>query len=229
VVAFTVTDSHGAHDTQTATITAALAQNHPPTAIIIIPSATVNVNGPVKLAGSATDSGNDIMSYQWALKSVPSGSLLQPGNLATKPDHTASFTPDRMGQYTVMFTVTDSQGAQSVKIATIVANPTKAHVAQDYEKFESTVAKQPMSAFVPGTKIALVSVLAVNEINVNVHRYGAAAANLQTSILPRMDGCAKSGSPDKNDALRTAAAQKLLYPQLTYLIQELQWLQAHPS
>ncbi len=54
---------------------------------------------------------------------------------------------------------------------------------------------------------------------------GSAAAMLQKVVLPRMDGCAKTGKPDSNDWVRTCDMQGQPYPQVQNLIQELQVLQ----
>jgi hypothetical protein len=49
-------------------------------------------------------------------------------------------------------------------------------------------------------------------------------AQLKSALLPRMDGCAKTGKPGSDDWVRTCAAQGQPYPQVQNLIQELQAL-----
>jgi len=50
------------------------------------------------------------------------------------------------------------------------------------------------------------------------------AQQLKSALLPRMNGCAKTGKPGSDDWVRTCAAQGQLYPQVQNLIQELQAL-----
>ena len=101
----------------------------------------------------------------------------------------------------------------------------KASVLADINALKNTINHLPNSAFIPGTKAALLSLVSVTELQVKFNLYGGAATTLQKAVLPRMDGCAKTGKPDSDDWVRTCAAQGQLYPQVQSLIQELQALQ----
>jgi hypothetical protein len=101
----------------------------------------------------------------------------------------------------------------------------KASVLTDINALKNTINHLPNSAFIPGTKTALLSLVSATELQVKFNLYGSAATTLQKAVLPRMDGCAKTGKPDSNDWVRTCAAQGQLYPQVQNLIQELQALQ----
>ena len=101
----------------------------------------------------------------------------------------------------------------------------KASVLADINALKNTINHLPNSAFIPGTKTALLSLVSVTELQVKFNLYGGAATTLQKAVLPRMDGCAKTGKPDRDDWVRTCAAQGQLYPQVQSLIQELQALQ----
>ena len=101
----------------------------------------------------------------------------------------------------------------------------KASVLADINALKNTINHLPNSAFIPGTKTALLSLVSVTELQVKFNLYGGAATTLQKAVLPRMDGCAKTGKPDSDDWVRTCAAQGQLYPQVQSLIQELQALQ----
>jgi C1A family cysteine protease len=101
----------------------------------------------------------------------------------------------------------------------------KASVLADINALKNTINHLPNSAFIPGTKTALLSLVSVTELQVKFNLYGGAATTLQKAVLPRMDGCAKTGKPDSDDWVRTCAAQGQLYPQVQNLIQELQALQ----
>ncbi|MGP8133891.1 MAG: PQQ-binding-like beta-propeller repeat protein [Halobacteriota archaeon] len=101
----------------------------------------------------------------------------------------------------------------------------KASVLADLNALRLTVMGIPSSAFIPGTKIATLALISAAEINVRVGNPGAAATELKTALLPHISGCSATGKPDKNDWVRTCAAQGQLYPQVQNLIQELQALQ----
>ena len=101
----------------------------------------------------------------------------------------------------------------------------KASVLADLNALTLTVASIPSSAFAPGMKITTLTVITATEVNVRVGSYAGAATELKSALLPRMDGCAKTGKPDSDDWVRTCAAQGQLYPQVQNLIQELQALQ----
>jgi hypothetical protein len=101
----------------------------------------------------------------------------------------------------------------------------KASVLADLNALKTTVNNLPNSAFLPGTKAALLSLLSATEIQAKFNLYGSAAKTLQKQVLPHMDGCSANGKPNNNDWVRTCAAQGQLYPQVQNLIQELQALQ----
>ena len=101
----------------------------------------------------------------------------------------------------------------------------KASVLADINALKNTINHLPNSAFIHGTKTALLSLVSATELQVKFNLYGGAATTLQKAVLPRMDGCAKTGKPDSDDWVRTCAAQGQLYPQVQSLIQELQALQ----
>jgi len=111
----------------------------------------------------------------------------------------------------------------------IVPKPTKASVLTDINALTATVNRLSCSAFLPGTKLAVLTVINAAKMKVNAGSYGGAVTTLKVSLLARTDGCAKQGKPDSDDWVRTCAAQGALYPQVQYLIIELQLLQQHPA
>jgi outer membrane protein assembly factor BamB len=114
-------------------------------------------------------------------------------------------------------------GTNSTSVSVKVVS--KVSVLNDLVALGNTVSTLPVSAFMPGTRITALTVIGAAEINVGVGGYGGAAATLQTSLLPRTNGCSATGKPDSDDWVRTCAAQGQLYPQVQNLIQELQALQ----
>jgi hypothetical protein len=101
----------------------------------------------------------------------------------------------------------------------------KASILADLNTLSLAVLGTPSSAFIPGTKIATLAVIGATKVNFMVGSYGGATTELKSALLPRTDGCAKTGKPDSDDWVRTCAAQGQLYPQVQNLIQELQALQ----
>jgi Tfp pilus assembly protein PilV len=101
----------------------------------------------------------------------------------------------------------------------------KASVLADLNALKNTINHLPNSVFIPGTKSALLSLLSATELQVSFKLYGGAATTLQKAVLPRMDGCAATGKLDRDDWVRTCAAQGPLNPQVQNLIQEIQALQ----
>jgi hypothetical protein len=118
-------------------------------------------------------------------------------------------------------------GAENSYVANIHAFEvvSKARVLADINALKNTINHLPNSAFIPGTKTVLLSLVSATELQVKFNLYGSAATTLQKAVLPRMDGCAKTGKPDSDDWVRTCAAQSQLHPQVQNLIQELQALQ----
>jgi hypothetical protein len=61
--------------------------------------------------------------------------------------------------------------------------------------------------------------------SVNGGAYATAINKLQKATLTKVDGCAKTGQPDKNDLIVKCPAQTTVYSELNGIIQELQALQ----
>jgi hypothetical protein len=113
---------------------------------------------------------------------------------------------------------------EGLKYATTVIL-TKSIVEQDLATLKTTVTSLPSSDFKQGTKGAELAIINAAEINIRVGNYHGAIVMLR-ALLPRTDGCAKNGMPDRDDWVRTCAAQSQLYPQVQNLVQELQALHA---
>ncbi len=114
-------------------------------------------------------------------------------------------------------------GSNSTSLSVKVVS--KASVLQDFATLRTAINRLPNSAFYPGTKTALLSLVSATELQVKFNLYSSAATTLQKAVLPRMDGCTKTGKPDSDDWVRTCAAQSQLNPQVQNLIPELQALQ----
>ena len=56
-------------------------------------------------------------------------------------------------------------------------------------------------------------------------QYATALNKLENDILPKTDGCALRGAPDKNDWIKECATQQMVYPFLKQTIELLKGLQ----
>lgn len=118
----TVTDSNGATDTASVTVTAETTGtiNTDPVADAG-GDQTVTVNTLVTLDGTGSTDAEDgtPTSYAWTIDAQPNGATdaLTDANSAT-----ATFTPTEVGDYTVTLTVTDSEGATHSQTITITVN-----------------------------------------------------------------------------------------------------------
>jgi hypothetical protein len=127
-VTLTVTDNQGATGVDTVVVTVnAPPVNQPPTADAG-PDQTVVLDGTaVALSGSGSfDGDGSIASYAWTFVKVPRKSALTDADLTGAATVTASFVPDKSGDYTVQLTVTDNGGlSASDTVVVTVQKPPK--------------------------------------------------------------------------------------------------------
>jgi hypothetical protein len=95
--------------------------------------------------------------------------------------------------------------------------------------FTNQLAKEltalPSTAFMPGTKIALLATLGSVSVQLKLGKFSSAATTLNSAFLKRMDGYANSGKkPDTNDYVKTNAAQYTLYYRTYLVVKDSQWL-----
>jgi PKD repeat protein len=122
-------DSGNASAPALALVTVITPDTTPPTAAIAAP-ATGRIGVAVALDGSASsDVGGRVVRYAWSPVSMPAGSTAFPSPVVTMTP-ALSFTPDRLGRYTVQLVVTDDSGNQSAPAsAAIVVADTDAPTA----------------------------------------------------------------------------------------------------
>jgi len=216
--------SDGYVDSDAASITLSVI-NRPPTANAG-PDQKVIVRSTVTLDGRlSSDPDNDPLTYGWLIVAKPQ---LSTATLTNPTSQLPTFVPDRMGTYTMQLIVNDWYVNSDPSTVTVIVTPTKTTVLQDIRTLKTTVQGLPNSAFYSGTKSPQLSVLTAAELQLQYDKYAGAAYTLHSKFLVRTDGCALRGTPDTLDLVRTCAAQSQLFPQGEYVIQELQWLQAHP-
>ncbi|MFZ4432890.1 MAG: PKD domain-containing protein [Microthrixaceae bacterium] len=109
----TVTDNKGATGTATKTITVTPPPNQSPSGSVSASTAVGNAPLLVQLSSAgSTDPDGAITAYSWNLGN---------GSTSTSPNPSAIY--NSAGVYTVQLTVTDNQGATSVRSQTITVNP----------------------------------------------------------------------------------------------------------
>jgi Ca2+-binding RTX toxin-like protein len=108
-VTFTVTDNAGATGTSVAVVT---VNNLPPTANAGS-NQTVVESTPVHLVGTASDPGNDALTYLWHVV-ASNGQVIADGSGTS-----FYFTPQDDGSYAVLFKVTDKDGATANSQVTV--------------------------------------------------------------------------------------------------------------
>ena len=192
------------------------------------------------LDGSASsDANHDTLTYKWSLISKPAGSDAALSNVTAQR---ATFVPDLPGAYVAQLIVNDGFVDSDAKTVTIqvfgesrlgsLANQERvaachcrawqygAHQCQQCHH-PKRVAELEARSKNPNMKNALLNKTNAVLADLQAGDVPAALDKLKNDILPKTDGCATTGSPDKNDWIIDSAAQAKIYPILTEIIAEL--------
>ncbi len=177
--------------------------------------------------GGSTDANNDPLTFNWSLVSSPPGSLTKLNNSTSV---NPSFVPHLPGDYVVSLTVNDGLLNSEPDNVTIVAVSSEDSVIRllrqtiarinGFDKRVWLFKGKSMRKDLTG-KITYVIKM------VDKGQYRIALATLQYWILPKMDGCAEVGTPDKGfpktkreyDWLITCEAQGQVYPLILQAIE----------
>jgi ethanolamine utilization protein EutQ (cupin superfamily) len=172
---------------------------------------SVNVGNLVTLDGSnSSDPDGDPLTFNWAFTSFPAGSA------ATLNDATSvnpTFTADVAGTYVVSLMVNDG---------TVDSEPDKVTISAVTQQTEAILKVQdgiiaineiaPEAFNNPNNKKALTSKLNAVIEKLEDGEYQDALKKLENDILNKIDGCALTGSPDKNDWIKDCDSQAVIYP-----------------
>lgn len=183
----------------------------------------VSVGDIVVLDGSgSSDANGDPLTYAWSFTSIPDGSSAILSGAGTS---FASFTADLPGTYVVSLVVNDGFIDSDPDTANITAV-----AAQSAAQGVLINATSVINSLDPGVfkNSNLVNAL-TNKINavlamIDQGLYQEALDKLQNDILGKTDGCATSGSPDKNDWITDCGAQSQVYPLIMQTIELLRRL-----
>ena len=178
---------------------------------------TVTLNG-----SGSTDTDGEPLTYQWSVVSVPSGSTAVISNPTAE---IASFVPDVAGTFVVQLIVNDGILNSLPATTEIMAASQQTSVTQQIHNLQGVITNLPPSAF---RNVALRNVMLI-ELNavllsVEEHHYRVALLLLQDVILPQSNGCATTGTPDRNDWITNCPDQSIVYTPLLNIIAEVRAL-----
>ncbi len=177
----------------------------------------VIVGDTVYLDGSgSTDENLDPLTFNWSFVVVPQDSQAQLNN-PTSVD--PNFIADMPGEYIVSLIVNDGfedSESANVSIMAISHQDAASAALQDAidainslenEHFKHRILKRTLTRRIN---------LALRMID--KERFAIAWHILRSTVLPRMDGCANDGEPDRRDWIITCEGQDQVYPLITEAI-----------
>jgi beta propeller repeat protein len=182
----------------------------------------VNVGDVVALDGSGSSDANlDPLTYSWSLVSTPAGSQAMLNDADTVYP---SFTADMAGNYVASLVVNDSFVGSEPSNVTVTATSVQDDVATILKQSVDTINHDidPTNLKNKNMAKALTNKLTAALELIDQGQYQDALDKLQHDVLPKTDGCAVAGSPDRNDWIETCTDQNLLYPAIMNAIELLQ-------
>ena len=173
---------------------------------------SVLVGETVYLDGrESSDVNGDPLSYLWSMVTKPDGSSSVLNDLTS--DQT-SFVADTQGLYVISLVVNDGLVDSLPDNVSILATSGQ----EELEVLLRDDAVDMINSLDPEVfKNTNMQKTLVNKINavlnqINQGFYQEALDKLENDIIGKMDGCAETGSPDKNDMIQDCAAQQQVYP-----------------
>lgn len=164
----------------------------------------------------SSDANGDPLSFSWTLTSSPAGS-------SASIDYPSSMEPcittDIAGNYEVTLIVNDGWVDSEPSTASVLAiSHLDAITTTLQEIIDAINTIDPANLKNKNMQKTLSNkVNAVLEL-VEQGAYAEALNKLQNDLLDKTDGCATSGTPDKNDWLQDCGDQEQLYPLITEAI-----------
>ncbi len=173
-------------------------------------------------AGNSSDPDGASLLYDWSLLFVADGSTAE---IAEPTAKSTSFVADRSGAYVVNLVVSDGDLESEPATATITAVPVADAAMEAAEEIAEALVELPTD----GLQNANTATPLINKLNaiqdmIDRGAYRAALNQLKNDVLPKTDGCALTGEPDRNDWLVTCEAQAEVYPLVIRTIELLERL-----
>lgn len=174
-------------------------------------SQSVTLGQTVALDGGASsDANGDPLTCLWSIVSAPLGSSAALNGFTERE---ALLLPDLPGLYVVQLVVNDGfvdsvPGTVQIQVSSGINS-----LIQVLQELQHILALLDPSSF----KNANMGNTMINTLNAVIGKveggnYKGAVQQLQNDLLGKIDGCARTGAPDKNDWLVTSASQGSVYP-----------------
>ena len=183
-------------------------------------SFTLVLGNPAYLDGSgSSDPNGDPLTYKWSFVYKPENSTAE---FFSTSNVNTSFLPDRAGIYVVSLIVNDGQvDSDPSTLSITVVSSADPIVAGLIDALNNLNALEGSSF-----KSRTLKKVLTNKINsavayIDQGLYREAKNVLENGVIKKMDGCAKTGVPDRNDYITTCDAQNQVYPFILSAIDEL--------
>jgi len=158
---------------------------------------------------SSYDDNMDILSFKWSITSRPSGSLAY---IDDSSSHSPCMTTDLAGNYELTLIVNDGFVDSKPSIVSVLATTYLDATTETLQEAITEINSIALSDF----KVKAVKKVFTKGVNkaledIDKGNYADALDKLQNNILGKTDGCATSGSPDKNDWIQDCTGQDQVY------------------
>ncbi len=150
----------------------------------------------------SSDADNDELTYSWTLTTWPAGSSAE---LDDPTVVNPCFTSDLPGSYEVSLVVNDGTVDSAPSVAEVVAVSYLNAVTETL--LETGTVVNGLDTAVFKTRMINRSLELADK-----GKYLRALKMLRKNVLKRLDGCATSGQPDRNDWIQDCDAQNQVYP-----------------
>jgi hypothetical protein len=171
----------------------------------------VLVGDTVSLDGTgSTDANEDPLTYSWNFVSKPEEST---ATLSDTTDPKPSFVADVPGTFVISLVVNDGDADSDPDNASVTATLRQDEIIRTLQDLTTRINDLHDSSF----KNKNMQNTLTNKINAVSEKvvqglYQEALDKMQNDILSKTNGCAESGSPDKNDWIKDCASQDQVYP-----------------
>jgi K319L-like, PKD domain len=177
----------------------------------------------------SSDANHDSLTYQWSLVTKPAGSNASLNATTAQASFIVDLPTSDQDLYVVSLTVSDGIASNTQNVAITVLTKQDAateNLASTVDVVNSLPPETLPTFFVNSNQAnALTSKINAALKLIDQKQYAAALDKLETDILPKTDGCATQGAPDKNDWIKDCPTQKKVYDSVKDTIELLQGLQ----